>query len=138
MTDTLVDTNVLIDVANEDPVWSGWSGRWLAEAADDGGLVINQVIYSELAASYALREELDATLTRQRLRREDLPWDAAFMAGLAFLLYRRAGGSRTAPLPDFYIGAHASARGYRLLTRDRGYYTRYFPRLVVISPETSP
>jgi predicted nucleic acid-binding protein len=137
MTDTLVDTNVLLDVAEEDPDWYEWSQHRIAVAADQGSLVVNQVIYSELAAGYTTAEALDATLDH-RFRRENIPWDAAFMAGLAFLSYRGRGGSRASPLPDFFIGAHAAVRGYRLLTRDRGYYHSYFPTLAIISPDTHP
>lgn len=138
MTDTLVDTNVLLDIAKEDPVWAGWSDRQIAVAGDHGSLVVNQVIYAELAAGFTSVERLDGTLTPDRYRREDVPWDAAFMAGVAFLDYRRRGGRRTSPPPDFFIGAHAAVRGYRLLTRDRGYYSTCFPTLDVVSPDTAP
>ena len=135
MTDTLVDTNVLLDIADEGSAWWHWSSRRLAEAGNDGGLVINQVVYAELAAGYAAMEQLDAAFMAARFRREDIPWTAAFLAGTAFLRYRRAGGMRSSPLPDFFIGAHAAVRRYRLLTRDHGYYRRFFPTLVVISPD---
>lgn len=138
MTDTLVDTNVLIDLSNDSEEWFDWSSHLVREAANSGALVVNQIIYSELVGGYAAREELDAVLARAEVRREDLPWDAAFMAGMAFQEYRRQKGKRRTPLPDFYIGAHAAVRGYRLLTRDRGYYSTYFPTLVVISPDTHP
>ena len=137
MTDTLVDTNVLLDV-NGESEWRSWAERKVAEAADSGDLIINQVIYSELAAGYARREEVDAVLQRASLLREDVPWDAAYAAGRAYLAYRRRGGARTSPLPDFFIGAHAAVRGYALLTRDRGYYATYFPSLTIVSPETQP
>jgi predicted nucleic acid-binding protein len=136
MTDTLVDTNIIIDLAGPDPEWGEWSAQALAAAGDDGALIVNQVIYAELAARYRTREQLDDTLRRADFKRESLPWDAAFMAGVAFLSYRRRGGSRQLPLPDFFIGAHAAARGYRLLTRDRGHYAAYFPTLQLLSPET--
>ena len=138
MPDTLVDTNVLLDVAEEDSHWSDWSGRKLAEAADEGALVINPLIFAELAGGYDTIEAIYAVFRRDRYRHEDLPWDAAFAAGHVFLMYRQGGGKRSMPLPDFFIGAHASVRGYRLLTRDRGYYRNYFPRLDIVTPETSP
>ncbi|MEJ0013684.1 MAG: type II toxin-antitoxin system VapC family toxin [Bauldia sp.] len=138
MSDTLVDTNVLLDVNGEPSEWQAWSERQIAEAAEDGGLVINQVIYSELAIGYGAREELEEIIERTRLMRENLPWGAAYIAGHAFVNYRRRGGSRALPLPDFFIGAHAAVRGYTLLTRDRGYYATYFPTLKIISPETQP
>jgi predicted nucleic acid-binding protein len=138
MTDTLVDTNVLLDIGKPDPLWLDWSARKMADAADNGSLVVNQVVYAELAAGYRAIEALDAALQPERFRREGLPWDAAYTAGLAFLAYRRRGGVRSSPLPDFFIGAHAAVRGYDLLTRDRGYYRAYFPTLRVISPESDP
>lgn len=138
MTDTLVDTNVLLDVADEDPHWSDWSRRKLAEAADEGALVINPLIFAELAVAYDTIEALYAVFAPDRYRHEGLPWDAAFAAGHVFLRYRQEGGKRHMPLPDFFIGAHASVRGYRLLTRDRGYYRSHFPRLDIVTPETSP
>ena len=138
MTDTLVDTNVLLDVVALDPVWREWSRGRIAEAADEGRLVLNQVIYSELAAGYRDREDLDEMLSVHPFSREGVPWDAAFMAGVAFLDYRRRGGVRWTPVPDFFIGAHAAVRGYRLLTRDRGYYSSYFPTLDIVSPDRAP
>lgn len=137
MTDTLVDTNILLDVVAEDELWTGWSGREMASATDEGSIVLSPVVYAELAAGYDQREALDAALLPWPIRRENLPWDAAFMAGKAFLSYRRSGGRRASPLPDFFIGAHAAVRGYRLLTRDRGYYARFFPTVTIISPESS-
>lgn len=136
MTDTLVDTNIIFDLAGPDPLWGEWSAQALAAAGDDGALIVNQVIYAELAARYQTREQLDDALRRAGFKRENLPWDAAYMAGVAFLSYRRKGGPRPLPLPDFFIGAHAAARGYRLLTRDRGHYAAYFPTLQLLSPET--
>lgn len=138
MTDTLIDTNVLFDVNGEASAWKSWSQERMAEAAEDGGLVINQVIYSELAVGYAAREELEDIIERVRLVRENVPWGAAYIAGHAYVAYRRRGGTRNMPLPDFFIGAHAAVRGYTLLTRDRGYYASYFPTLKIISPETHP
>lgn len=137
MIDTLIDTNVLLDIGKEDAHWLEWSRRNLAEAASSGALVVNQVVYAELAAGYPTIEALDMALRVDRFRRENVPWDAAYAAGLAFLAYRRRGGTRTSPLPDFFIGAHAAVRGYSLLTRDRGYYRTYFPTLRVISPDTA-
>ena len=138
MTDTLVDTNIILDIAEEDADWQAWSERWLANAAENGDLLINQVVYAELAAGYATREALNAALDGQHYRREDIPWDAAYAAGHAYLAYGRRGGARTSPLPDFFIGAHAAVRGYTLLTRDRGFYAAYFPTLALVSPETHP
>lgn len=135
MTDTIVDTNVILDVIGDDPVWGDWSATALIEAADRGSMVIDTVIYAELAVGFQRRAELDAALEPWPFRFEHTPWSAAFLAGAAFLRYRKQGGSRTSPLPDFFIGAHAATRGYRLLTRDRGHYARYFPTVAIISPE---
>jgi predicted nucleic acid-binding protein len=131
---TLVDTSVLLDVLQQDPVWESWSAARLQEAVDGEGAVINPLVYAEVSIRYARFEDLDAVLQND-LEREPLPWGAAFLAGKAFVRYRRGGGARTAPLPDFYIGAHAAVRGYRLLTRNRKDFRSYFPRLEIISPD---
>lgn len=133
-TPTLVDSNVMLDVLTDDPVWFGWSSRALAAAVDDGGAVINPIIYAEVSVGFENIEELDEVLPGTWIGREALPYPAGFLAGKAFLAYRRSGGSRHAPMPDFYIGAHALVSGYRLLTRDAARYRTYFPRLVVIAP----
>lgn len=130
---TLVDTNIIVDVVGQDPTWSAWSAATLADAADFGELVINPIIYAEVSTAYATIEDLDAMLGDD-YQREELPYTAAFLAGKAYLAYRRAGGSKRSPLPDFYIGAHAAVRGYRLLTRDRARYQTYFPTLELITP----
>lgn len=130
----LVDSNVLLDIALADPTWAPWSARALKAAGDEAMLVVNPIIYAELAAGVARFEELDALLPPQVYRREDLPWSAAFLAGKAYVTYRRRGGERRSPLPDFYIGAHAAVAGYRLLTRDPTWYRGYFPTVEVIAP----
>lgn len=138
MTDTLVDANVLIDLFAADPSWHGWSRRQLAAAEKVGGLVVNPIVYAEVAASFPTQRKLDEALGGDRYKREELPWDAAFNAGRAFLAYRRAGGLKRSPLPDFYIGAHAELKGYFLLTRDSARYRQAFPALKIISPDTHP
>ncbi len=135
---TLIDTNVLIDVFHTPSTFTEWSMAQLAAARRVGPLLINPLIYAEMAAGYTSREELEAALTPSLFRREELPWEAAFAAGHAFLQYRRSGGDRRSPLPDFYIGAHAMMRGYRLLSRDPAKYRTYFPLLPLITPETHP
>ena len=121
---TLVDSNVILDVVTEDAEWGDWSSSMLANAAQQGRLVINPLIYAEVACGFDRIEGLDEALPPQYFTREPVPWAAAFLAGRAFLAYRRKGGSRQAPLPDFFIGAHAAVAGYTLLTRDRrGYKT---------------
>src|SRR5687767_1210264 len=104
---TLVDTNVLIDVFHTSSTFTDWSTERLSAARAEGPLLINPLIYAEMAAGYATHDGLDAALAPNLFRREDLPWEAAFAAGHAFMRYRRLGGEKRAPLPDFYIGAHA-------------------------------
>ncbi|TSE00026.1 type II toxin-antitoxin system VapC family toxin [Skermania sp. ID1734] len=132
---TLVDTSVLLDVLTDDPRWGAWSQSVLAEARDTSRLVINPIVYAEVSAGFDTIEELDAALPKADFDREALPYHAGFLAGKAFLVYRRRGGARRSPLPDFYIGAHAAVGGYRLLTRDAGRYRSYFPTLTVIAPD---
>ena len=129
----LVDSNVLLDVFTEDPAWAAWSEARLADAFDAGDVVINPIVYAEISVAFERIESLDAVLPQQ-LRREDLPWEAAFLAGKCFVDYRRRGGSRRSPLPDFYIGAHAAVTGRALLTRDANRYRTLLPRLTLISP----
>jgi predicted nucleic acid-binding protein len=130
----LVDSNVLLDVFTDDAEWAGWSDAMLAEQAARAQLVINPVIYSEVSVHFDSLEELDEALPSTWIRREPLPWEAAFLAGRCFLKYRRQGGARRSPLPDFYIGAHAAIAGLTLLTRDARRYRTYFPKLRVIAP----
>lgn len=130
----LVDSNVLIDVAEDDPVWGDWSRGALEHLADSTQLVLNPLVYAEVSVSYARIEEVERFLPAAVYRREPLPFEAAFLAGKVFLEYRKRGGRRRSPLPDFYIGAHAAVCGHRLLTRDASRYRTYFPRLDVIAP----
>jgi predicted nucleic acid-binding protein len=132
----LVDSNVLLDIATGDPAWSEWSAEALAQAAERYPLVINPIVYAEVSIGYDKIEALDEALPVALYRREPLPWEAAFLAGKCFLRYRRRGGQRRSPLPDFYIGAHAAVRGLALLTRDAGRYRTYFPRVPLITPQT--
>lgn len=134
MADVLVDSNVILDIATEDFRWFEWSRERLAATAAAHVLVINPIIYAEVSIGYDRIEALDDALPPERFRREPLPWAAAFLAGKAFVRYRRAGGRGRAPLPDFYIGAHAAVRGLRLLTRDAARYRTYFPTLTLIAP----
>ena len=134
MAAVMVDSNVLLDVMSEDERWFSWSARAIEQAADRYRLVINAVIYSEVSVRFTLVEALDAALPKAQFDREPIPFEAAFLAGKSFLAYRRRGGTRTSPLPDFLIGAHAAVAGYQLLTRDSGRYRSYFPRLRLITP----
>ena len=132
--DVLIDSNVIVDVLTEDAQWFEWSSRQLAEVAAASQLVINPIIYAEVSIRFDRIEELEAALPADHFRREGLPWEAGFLAGKAFLRYRRRGGKRPSPLPDFYIGAHAAVRAFRLLTRDPGRYRAYFPTVPLICP----
>jgi predicted nucleic acid-binding protein len=130
----LVDSNVLLDVATNDPVWGDWSARALSQAAEYTTLIINPIIYAEVSIGYTTIEALEAVLPATLYQREALPWEAGFLAGKSFLLYRRRRGSRTSPLPDFYIGAHAAIGRLALLTRDAARYRSYFPRVEIFAP----
>jgi predicted nucleic acid-binding protein len=134
MADVLVDSNVLLDVLTEDPVWFDWSSSALEEHAETSVLMINPIIYAEVSVRFARIEELEEALPSDLFRRESLPWEAGFLAGKSFLRYRKGGGVRRSPLPDFYIGAHAAIRGAALLTRDASRYRAHFPTLRLLSP----
>ena len=134
MADLLVDSSVLLDVLTEDRQWFDRSSAKLASLADDHELIINPIVYAEVSIGFDRIEDLDAALPGESFRREPLPWEAAFLAGKCFIRYRRAGGTRRSPLPDFYIGAHAAIRGIPLLTRDAARYRTYFPKLEVMIP----
>lgn len=133
MATVLVDANVLLDILTDDDTWEPWSAAALTKAAESSLLAINPIIFAEISIGFDRIEDLDAVLSDQLLR-EDLPWDAAFLAGKAFEAYRRRGGAKPVPLPDFYIGAHAAVRGYSLLTRDVQRFRTYFPGLQLITP----
>ena len=134
MTITLVDSNVLLDIVTADPVWEPWSAGALAIAANEGHLAINPIVYAEVSAGFERIEELDAAVPPSVFARMALPYDAGFLAGKAFVSYRRRGGTKTAPLPDFYIGAHAAIAKHRLLTRDGRRYRTYFPTVDLLAP----
>ncbi|MBI3344934.1 MAG: type II toxin-antitoxin system VapC family toxin [Gammaproteobacteria bacterium] len=134
MADILVDSNVILDVVTEDPKWYDWSAGQLEKWAESHMLVINPIIYSEVSIGFDRIEDLDLALPPEFFRRDPLPWEAGFLAGKCFVKYRRSGGKRRSPLPDFYIGAHAAIGGIALLTRDTNRYKTYFPKLALISP----
>ncbi|HEY8367814.1 MAG TPA: type II toxin-antitoxin system VapC family toxin [Thermodesulfobacteriota bacterium] len=134
MNAVLVDSNVLLDVLTRDVRWYEWSSQAIARVGSESILVINPVVYAEVSVGFLRIEEVDDALAPEVFRREALPWDAAFLAGKAFAMYRRRGGLRTSPLPDFFIGAHAAVRGMTLLTRDATRYRTYFPKLSLLAP----
>lgn len=134
MAAVLVDSNVLLDILTEDAEWLDWSSSALERAAASGPLSINPIVFAEVSIRFERIEELDAALPADYFERRTLPWEAAFLAGKCFLRYRRRGGARTSPLPDFYVGAHAAVEGLTLLTRDAARYRAYFPKLSIIAP----
>ena len=133
----LVDSNVLLDVLTDDPQWGAWSSAELATAADTNHLAVNPIVYAEVSVGFERIEDLDEALPPGMFTRLPLPWPAAFLAGKCFLAYRRAGGARRSPLPDFYIGAHAAVEGMPLLTRAAARYRTYLPQLALIAPDES-
>lgn len=130
----LVDTNVLLDVFEDDAEWSDWSQERLDSASATDTLAINPVIYSELSIGFARIEELEAVIKEASLAIEEIPREALFLAGKAFLRYRRSRGTKRSVLPDFYIGAHAAVMQWPVLTRDVGRYRTYFPTVSLIAP----
>lgn len=134
MTVVLVDSNVLLDVLTEDPTWYAWSANAVEEQSEQAVLAINPIIYAEVSIRFSRIEDLEDALPPTMLERAALPWEAAFLAGKCFVRYRRRGGARRSPLPDFYIGAHAAVRRWTLLTRDPRRYRAYFPTLSLIAP----
>lgn len=130
----LVDSSVILDVATQDPRWGQWSSEALARAAEQAVLVVNPIIYAEVSVAFAAIELLEQALPPETFRRDPLPYEAGFLAGKAFSAYRRRGGARAAPLPDFYIGAHAAIAGFDLLARDPRRIRAHFPTVKVIAP----
>lgn len=131
----LVDTNVLVDILEDDPLWADWSVSQVRAQARVHRLLINPIIYSELSLTFSSVEILDQTLDEMELSTIEIPRPALFLAGKAFVRYRRAGGKKSNVLGDFFIGAHAAVAGYPLLTRDTKRYTSYFPSVSLIAPQ---
>ena len=130
----LVDTNVLLDVLQDDPKWAEWSQQQLETVSLSDSLAINAVIYSELSMAFERIEELEAVMAEASLTLEPIPREALFLAGKAFLAYRRRQGTKQGVLPDFYIGAQAAINGWPILTRDVGRYRSYFPTVRLVAP----
>jgi predicted nucleic acid-binding protein len=130
----LVDTNVLLDVLQDDPQWAAWSQEKLDAASTTDTLAINPVIYSELSVAFDRIEELEAVIAEGSLAVEPIPREALFLAGKVFLNYRRNRGTKQSVLPDFYIGAHAAVMQWPILTRDVGRYRTHFPTVSLITP----
>jgi predicted nucleic acid-binding protein len=130
----VLDTNVLLDIATADPTWLAWSEGQFRAAADLGPILINPIIYAELAPAFATQTDLDRWLDPAVFQRLPLPYFAGWLAAQAFIKYRRAGGTKNSPLPDFYIGAHSEIEGLTLVTRDAARYRTYFPGVTIICP----
>ncbi|MCB2216800.1 MAG: type II toxin-antitoxin system VapC family toxin [Desulfobulbaceae bacterium] len=130
----LVDSNVILDILLEDSIWFEWSAEQLSRCAEETILVVNSIIYAEVSIGFHRVEDLEAAVPPDTFERQDIPWEAAFLAGKCFLAYRRAGGVRCSPLPEFFIGAHALVHEMRLLTRDTTRYRSYFKSLELIAP----
>lgn len=130
----LVDSNVLLDVLEEDENWYAWSSTQLQIVADRSTLIINPIIYAEVSVGFKRIEELEDVLPMDFFQRKPIPYEAAFLAGKCFIRYRKLGGTKQSPLPDFFIGAHAAVSGLTLLTRDASRYRTYFPSLSLITP----
>lgn len=136
MQKVLVDSNVILDIVTLDPVWNAWSTNALASCAEDYALVINPVIYAEVSVGFASIEEMGEAVPQSDFEYAQLPWEAAFLAGKCFLQYRKNGGLKRSPLPDFFNGAHAAVNQMSLLTRDSSRYRTYFPTVRLICPES--
>ena len=133
----IVDTNVLVDVLQDDPQWADWSIGQLRAQSKVHELIINPVIYAELSLMFEAMEVLDATVERMELRFRELPRPSLFLAGKAFVRYRREGGSKHNVLPDFFIGAHAAVQRCGILTRDARRYRSYFPTVDLLTPSVA-
>jgi predicted nucleic acid-binding protein len=130
-----IDTNILLDVVTDDPVWADWSQQQLDAAALSDRLVINPVVYLEFSSRFTRIEDIDAMLASVEIAVAEMPRSALFLAGQVFKTYRRRDGPRTSVLPDFFIGAHATVLGAPLLTRDPRRYRSYFPTIELVAPD---
>ena len=135
---TIPDSNVVLDLIREGQTWQEWSSRWFKHCLQTGGLVINQVVFAECGQHHGSLNTYADLLENLGLEREEIPWEAAYLAGQAQRIYRQSGGMRERVLPDFLIGAHAQVKGFAILTRDQNRYRSYFPNLQIIAPDTHP
>ena len=135
MNGLLVDSNVILDIFLDDPNWADWSVCALANASCNSTLYINQIVYAEVSIGFDKIEELELALHHGGFQMLEIPKEALFLAGKAYLNYKRGKGTKKSPLPDFYIGAQAAVLGMDLITRDKGRYKTYFPTVKIICPE---
>ncbi len=136
MRGVLIDSNVLLDVFTDDPIWGDWSAGVLDEYGKTTSLYINSVVYAEVSIGFEKIEELESALQFADLKILEIPKEALFLAGKMFLKYRKQGGGKRSPLPDFFIGAQATVFGMKLITRDQSRYQTYFPTAEIIAPNT--
>ena len=134
MNGLLVDSNIILDIFLDDPRWADWSEMTLNRYGYDHKLLINPIIYTEVSIGFERIEEVEAAIISAGFEMLPLPKEALFLAGKAFLQYRRHKGTKSSPLPDFFIGAHAAVLGIDLITRDVGRYHTYFPTVTLITP----
>jgi predicted nucleic acid-binding protein len=130
----LVDANVILDIFLDDPKWGDWSESTLERHSQDSTLYINSIIYSEISIGFDRIEDLESAVVRSGLQMLEIPKEALFLAGKAFLTYRKRKGTKSTPLPDFYIGAQAAVLNMELITRDVSRYRFYFPTVQLIAP----
>ena len=130
----IVDSCVYLDIFTQDPRWREWSERALADAANRGSVVLNSAIYAEISMRFKRIEDLESLLHQKVFEYRAIPREAAFLAGKCFVEYRRRGGQKSQPLPDFFIGAHAAIEGWDLVTRDAKRFKEYFPGLRLVCP----
>lgn len=135
MTGVLVDSNIILDILLDDPNWADWSETALAHASQGSTLYINQIVYTEVSIAFQKIEELESTLNNGGFQLLEIPKEALFLAGKAYLQYRKGKGTKQSPLPDFYIGAQAAVLGMDLITRYEGRYRAYFPTVRIVCPE---
>lgn len=135
MSGYLVDSNVILDIFLDDPRWAEWSVETLADASTQASLYINQIVYAEVSIGFQKIEELESALHRGGFQMLPIPKEALFLAGKAYLSYRKRKGFKHSPLPDFYIGAQAAVLGMELITRDESRYSTYFPTVSIICPQ---
>ena len=134
MNGVLVDSCILLDLFTDDPNWAAWSQRKLEEYSQINSLYINSIIYTEISLAFKKIEELEEAIKMLNLRVLEIPREALFLTGKVFLNYRKNKGTKNSPLPDFFIGAHASVSNFSLITRDVSKFTTYFPKIRLIHP----
>ena len=133
--DTLVDSSAILDLFEDDPTWGDWSAEQPQRGEESGRLLINAIVYSEVSVGFSTIEDLEEAVRLADLQLQPIPREALFLAGKAYLTYRRQQGMRRSPLPDFFIGAHAATEQLPLLTRDPERFSTYFPTVRLIAPD---